>query len=69
MTAKQTVTITKKTTVKTTKAKRGVAAVSQPKRKAGRPKGSKDTKPRKPRSDKGKKRGAYKKRSNGEVRA
>lgn len=47
-------------TVKTTK--KGVAAIQEGvKRKAGRPKGSKDTKPRKPRSDKGKKRGPYKK--------
>lgn len=33
------------------------------KRKPGRPKGSKDSKPRKTRSDKGKRRGPYKKGS------
>lgn len=54
-------TITK--TVKTTKTiKRGAAAIQEGvKRKPGRPKGSKDTKPRKPRSDIGTKRGSYKK--------
>lgn len=54
-------TITK--TVKITKTtSRGIAAIQEGvKRKAGRPKGSKDTKPRKTRSDKGKKRGSYKK--------
>ena len=38
--------------------------VSAPKNKGGRPKGSKDTKPRKGRSDKGLKRGSYKKTKN-----
>lgn len=49
-------------TIKTKTTKKGVAAIQEGvKRKAGRPKGSKDTKPRKTRSDKGKKRGSYKK--------
>lgn len=34
-------------------------------KKPGRPKGSRDTKPRKTRSDKGKKRGPYKKKGGG----
>lgn len=64
--ATQTITKTVKTTkTKTTTKKRGlaVASPSSDKRPVGRPKGSKDTKPRKPRSDKGRKRGTYKKRS------
>lgn len=62
--ATQTITKTVKTTKATIK-KRGLASASPSteKRSPGRPKGSTDTKPRKPRSDKGKKRGAYKKRS------
>lgn len=59
MTAKQTITVTKSTKT------RGLASLNKtggaPK-KVGRPKGSKDTKPRKTRSDKGKKRGKYKPR-------
>lgn len=63
MAAKQIVTKTKTVTHKTSY--KGLAAIahaaSKPKR--GRPVGSKDTKPRKTRSDKGKARGAYKKRA------
>lgn len=63
--ATQRVTQTVTRTTTTTTRRRGLAAVgNQPKRKPGRPKGSKDTKPRKTRSDKGKKRGSYKKRAN-----
>lgn len=60
MTAKQTITVTKSTKT------RGLASVANKtggSKKAGRPKGSKDTKPRKTRSDKGKKRGKYKPRT------
>ncbi len=74
MAAKQTVrkTVTQTTTVK--RAARGLAslptstnqtvkaAVKAGGSKRGRPVGAKDTKPRKPRSDKGKKRGSYKPR-------
>lgn len=60
MATQQVVTRTITRTTKTTK--RGAAAIQEGvKRKPGRPKGSKDTKPRKPRSDIGKKRGSYKK--------
>lgn len=48
-------TVNKKTTVKRTT----TTTTTTVKRKPGRPKGSKDTKPRKTRSDKGKKRGSY----------
>lgn len=53
-------TTRKKTTTKT----RGLSSVAkaasgEQKRSPGRPKGSKDTKPRKKRSDKGKPRGSY----------
>lgn len=62
MSATQTVKVTKKT--KTTTVKRGLAALpSGGSNKAGRPKGSKDSKPRKTRSDKGKSRSPYKKRN------
>lgn len=75
MTARQTI---KATTTRTTRrATRGIPAIaasmptpvaqsatsSQGKPKRGRPVGSKDTKPRKTRSDKGKPRGPYKKRA------
>lgn len=56
-------TITRTVTTKTKKRGLASASPSAEKRSPGRPKGSTDTKPRKPRSDKGKKRGAYKKRS------
>lgn len=60
--ATQQIVITRTTTRTTKTTKRGVAAIQEGiKRKPGRPKGSKDTRPRKSRSDKGKKRGAYKK--------
>lgn len=62
MTAKQTVKTTQTKTIRTTTTRRGLAAVGT--KKAGRPAGSKDTKPRKPRSDKGKKRKPYGKRTN-----
>ena len=67
MAAHQTVKVTRTRT--TTRTRRGLAVSSGTKRKVGRPKGSKDTKPRKTRSDKGKTRGKYKKRSTGEIRA
>lgn len=64
--AKQTITRTTRTT------KRGIAAIPNANSgggsKRGRPVGAKDTKPRKTRSDKGKKRGKYRKRT-GTVKA
>lgn len=57
--ATQTIKVTQRIT-KTKK--RGLAAITGGSKKRGRPAGSKDTKPRKTRSDKGKKRGSYTKR-------